>query len=194
MNKNRNSGKIPEAILIIAIVFSLVTVICFGSVSILKTLYPRKYIEIVETEGAKNNLSVEFILAVIKCESGFDPYAVSYLDAKGLMQIMPDTFEWLQWRMGENLPEESLFEPETAIRYGCYLYGYLMDKFGDEATAVAAYHAGDTCVEQWLSDGRYSDDGVTLKYIPYDTTRQYVEKVMKTKEIYVKLYGHNTEG
>ncbi len=188
MNKNRTGGKIPEIILIVAIVFSLLAVICFGSVSILKTLYPRHYIEIVENEGQKNNLSEEFVFAVIKCESGFDPYAVSYLDAKGLMQIMPDTFDWLQWRLGEKLPEESLFEPETAIRYGCYLYGYLMEKFGSEATAVAAYHAGDACVEGWLSDERYSDDGKTLKDIPYPSTKEYVAKVMRAKNIYQKLY------
>lgn len=189
MNRNRKGGKLPEAVLIITIVFSLIAVSYFGCVSILKTLYPRHYIEIVENEGQKNNLSTEFILAVIKCESGFDPNAVSYLDAKGLMQIMPDTFEWLQWRMDETLPQESLFEPETAIRYGCYLYGYLIEKFGDEATAVAAYHAGDACVEEWLSDERYSDDGITLKDIPYDTTKDYVEKVMKVKDIYTRLYS-----
>lgn len=188
MNKSLKAKKTGEAVLIVAIVLSLLVVIYFGSVSILKTLYPRHYIEIVENEGEKNNLSPEFVFAVIKCESGFDPDAVSYMGAMGLMQIMPDTFEWLQWRQDETLPDESIFEPETAIRYGCYLYGYLIDKFGDERTAIAAYHAGDTCVEDWLSDSRYSDDGVTLKEIPYDTTREYVDKVMKVKNLYYNLY------
>lgn len=189
MNKSLKAKKISGAALIVLMVFTLLTVIYFGSVSILKTLYPRHYIEIVEIEGQKNNLSEEFVFAVIKCESGFDPEAISYLDAKGLMQIMPDTFDWLQWRLGEELPEESLFEPETAIRYGCYLYGYLKEKFGNEETAVAAYHAGDACVEEWLSDERYSDDGKTLKDIPYPSTKDYVAKVMRVKNIYQKLYN-----
>ena len=189
MNKSLKAKKISGAALIVLMVFTLLTVIYFGSVSILKTLYPRHYIEIVEIEGQKNNLSEEFVFAVIKCESGFNPEAISYLDAKGLMQIMPDTFDWLQWRLGEELPEESLFEPETAIRYGCYLYGYLKEKFGNEETAVAAYHAGDACVEEWLSDERYSDDGKTLKDIPYPSTKDYVAKVMRVKNIYQKLYN-----
>ncbi|MBE6774121.1 MAG: lytic transglycosylase domain-containing protein [Ruminococcaceae bacterium] len=188
MNKSLKAKKSGGAVLIFFMVFSLVAVICVGTVSILKTLYPRHYIEIVEIEGQKNNLSEEFVFAVIKCESGFDVNAVSYLGAKGLMQIMPDTFEWLQWRLGEELPQESIFEPETAIRYGCYLYGYLIEKFGNEETAVAAYHAGDACVEDWLADERYSDDGKTLKDIPYPSTKEYVAKVMRVKNIYQKLY------
>lgn len=188
MIKSPRVKKALEKLLIVFIVFSLVAVICVGSVSILKILYPRRYSEFVEINCRNNNLSEEFIYAVIECESGFDPMAVSYLGAKGLMQIMPETFEWLQWRLGEELPAESLFEPETAIRYGCYMYGYMLEKFGDERTAVAAYHAGDACVEEWLEDENYSDDGKTLKDIPYPSTKEYVDKVMRIKNIYQKLY------
>ena len=106
------------------------------------------------------------------------------------MQIMPDTFEWIQWRLDEEFSEKYLFDPETAIRYGCYLYGYLVEKFGDEATAVAAYHAGDACVSDWLEDPRYSDDGVTLKDIPYPSTKQYVERVMDVKRMYKEIYSN----
>ena len=175
-------------ILLFAIVIFLGAVIRFGGSSTLKTLYPRHYSEFVEIYAKENNLSEEFVYAVIKCESDFKPDAVSYVDAKGLMQIMPDTFDWIQWRLGEDFSEEMLFEPETAIRYGCYLYGYLVEKFGSERTAVAAYHAGDACVERWLSDERYSDDGETLKEIPYPSTAAYVDRVMEVKDIYIKLY------
>ena len=104
------------------------------------------------------------------------------------MQIMPETFLWLQEKRGEHLPEESIFEAETAIDYGCYFYGMLMNQFGDEATAVAAYHAGASRVEDWLENPEYSDDGKTLKDIPYPSTKKYVERVMKTKNIYHNLY------
>lgn len=179
---------IAKTAVILVTVFSLVAVIYFGSVSILKTLYPRRYSEFVEINCRNNNLSEEFIYAVIECESGFDKNAVSYLDAKGLMQIMPETFFWLQEKLGENLPEEMLFDPETAIRYGCYFYGMLLDQFGDERLAVAAYHAGAGSVEQWLGDEKYSSDGKTLMHIPYPSTEKYVDKVMRVKEIYKKLY------
>ena len=189
MKKSPKAKKLTDFLLILLIVFSLVTVIYFGSVSILKTLYPRRYIEFVEKYSQSNNLSEKFIFAVIECESGFDKDAVSYLGAEGLMQIMPETFRWLQEKRGESLPDESIFEPETAIDYGCYFYGMLLEQFEDEATAVAAYHAGANQVEKWLADENYSDDGKTLKDIPYPSTKKYVEKVMRVKEIYEKIYN-----
>lgn len=188
MTKSPKTKKLTDILLIFLLVFSLLTVIYFGSVSILKTLYPRRYSEFVEIYSAENNLSEDFVFAVIECESGFDKNAVSYLDAKGLMQIMPETFLWLQEKRGESLSEESIFEPEIAIDYGCYFYGMLLEQFGDEATAVAAYHAGAASVEEWLESPDYSDDGRTLKDIPYPSTKKYVERVMKTKNIYTNLY------
>lgn len=189
MTRSPKAETLKNIILTVLIVFSLITVIYFGSVSILKTLYPRRYIEFVEKYSLSNNLSEDFVFAVIECESGFDKDAVSYLDARGLMQIMPETFTWLQEKRGESLPDESIFEPETAIDYGCYFYGMLMEQFQNEATAVAAYHAGAAQVEKWLSDKNYSDDGKTLKDIPYPSTKKYVEKVMRVKDIYQKLYN-----
>lgn len=188
MTKSPKAKKLTDFLMLLLLVFTLLTVIYFGSVSILKTLYPRHYIEFVEKYSQSNNLSEEFVFAVIECESGFDKNAVSYLDAKGLMQIMPETFHWLQEKRGEKLAEESLFNPETAIDYGCYFYGILLEQFDDEATAVAAYHAGASSVESWLASTDYSDDGKTLKDIPYPSTKKYVEKVMKVKNIYQKLY------
>ena len=188
MTNNSRAKRLTDYLLIVIIVFSLLAVIYFGGVSILKILYPRQYIEFVEKYSQSNNLSEEFVFAVIECESGFDKDAVSYLDARGLMQIMPETFTWLQEKRGETLSDESIFEPETAIDYGCYFYGMLMEQFQNEATAVAAYHAGANQVEKWLSDENYSDDGITLKDIPYPSTKKYVEKVMRVKNIYEKLY------
>lgn len=188
MTNNSRAKRLTDYLLIVIIVFSLLAVIYFGGVSILKILYPRQYIEFVEKYSQSNNLSEEFVFAVIECESGFDNEAVSYLGAKGLMQIMPETFTWLQEKRGESLPENSLFNPQTAIDYGCYFYGMLMHQFENEATAVAAYHAGAAQVEAWLSDSNYSDDGENLKDIPYPTTKKYVEKVMRVKNIYNKLY------
>lgn len=168
---------------------SVLTVIFFGSLSILKTLYPMKYGNFVEIYAAENNLTENFVYAVIECESGYDERAVSYADARGLMQLTPDTFRWLQSKRGESLSEEMLFDAETNIKYGCYFYGILFGKYKDEATAIAAYHAGMGNVSKWLKDERYSDDGKTLSDIPFKNTEKYVNKVMKTRNIYSKLYN-----
>ncbi len=169
--------------------FLCLCVIFLGTVSTLKVLYPTSYGDFVEFYAKENNLSPSFVFAVIECESGFDKNAVSSVGAKGLMQIMPETFEWLQTKTGEALPEEKLFDAETSVKYGCLFYGILMKEFGNEATAIAAYHAGMTNVKKWLKDERYSPDGSTLSDIPFPSTKSYVNKVMKTKNIYQKLYN-----
>lgn len=173
--------------------FLMLTVIFFGSVSILKTLYPIKYGNFVEIYAAENNLDEYFVYAVIECESGYDERALSYADARGLMQLTPDTFRWLQSKTGESLGEEMLYDAQTNIKYGCYFYGVLFEKYADEVTALAAYHAGMGNVSKWLKDESYSRDGKTLYDMPFKNTKNYVNKVIKTRNIYSKLYNGKEE-
>ena len=65
---------------------------------------------------------------------------------------------------------------------------YLLDKFLDPTTALAAYNAGETRVRSWLSGGICSLDGKTLNYIPYKETRNYVEKINENIKFYKKIY------
>lgn len=186
--KKRKKAKLWKKCLALLICVTFVMTCYFGYVSAMKTLYPVKYVDFVETYTQKYNLEKSFVFAVIKCESGFDKNAVSKVNAKGLMQLMPDTFTWLKTKTKETLDEEMLFDPETSIKYGCLLYRMLIDRFSDERTAVAAYHAGLGNVAKWLKNSEYSDDGVHLKEIPFPSTKSYVDKVMKSKSVYQKLY------
>ena len=176
---------------IIALVLSvivLVSVIYFGAMSLLKTLYPLSYEEYVEVYSKENNLSPSFVYAVINCESGFDKEAVSNVGATGLMQIMPDTFDWINMKLGEDNPYSMATDPQTNIKYGCFLYGYLLSKYGRVQEALAAYHAGTGNVNKGLKDESCSADGKTLHTIPFPTTSKYVKKVLLTENIYEKLY------
>ena len=170
-----------------------ITTACFATLKITETLYPLRYEEIVERYTEEYELSKSFVLAVIKCESGFDPEAVSSVGAKGLMQIMPETFLWLCEKEDALLSEKDLFSPEINIKYGTMYYSMMMKEFDSIETAVAAYHAGTTNVKKWLSDERYSLDGKTLYDIPFPATKAYVERVMKTKKLYEKLYNLTEE-
>lgn len=151
------------------------------------TLYPMKYQQQVDRAAETYNLEKSLIYAVIRTESHFDPEAESHVGAVGLMQLMPESFEWLQGLRGQELDISELNNPDVNIDYGCYLLRYFYDYYGSEETAVAAYNAGFV-VGDWLKDPNYSSDGKSLDTIPYGETERYVEKVMKAKKMYKKLY------
>lgn len=191
--KEKRKERACKLLLSAVLLSVLFAAVFFGSKAVLKSLYPIKYNQFVEVYAMENELSPYFVFAVIECESGFDPDAVSYTGATGLMQIMPDTFDWINKRLKEDLPYSMASDPETSIKYGCHFYGYLMKKYKNEATALAAYHAGMTNADKWLKDENYSRDGKTLYDIPFPTTKKYVERVLKTKKIYVTLYDRKDD-
>ena len=162
--RRHNKIKLTSFLLILTVVLGI---IIYNTVHLaLQTVYPLKYSELVEKYSAEYNLDEAFVYAVIETESGFNKDAVSEVGARGLMQIMPDTFKWLKSKTGEKLSEDALFEPEVSIWYGCFLLRYLLDEFENEKTALAAYHAGVGRVKKWLKDPEYSDDGKTVARIP----------------------------
>ncbi len=150
-------------------------------------IYPLVYKEEILRASEDYNLEPEFICAVIHTESSFNPEAESPAGAKGLMQLMPETFLWLSQKRGEALDESMLTVADINIDYGCFYLRYLTDTYGNRYTACASYNAG-TVVSDWLENPDYSDDGVTLHSIPYPETSGYVEKIKKTEEIYERLY------
>lgn len=153
-----------------------------------KSFYPIKYKSYVTDACNKYDLDKALVYAVIKTESGFDEDAQSNVGARGLMQIMPDTFEWLQKLKNETYETSDLFDAEVNIDYGCYYLRFLLDMYDNESTAIAAYNAGQSMVSDWLKNNDYSNDGITLESIPYGETSNYVQKVEDTKEMYIKLY------
>ena len=155
----------------------------------MKKVYPIKYEEYVSEYSKMHKVDPALVYAIIKTESGFSQNAKSKVGAVGLMQIMPNTFKWLQAKRGvkSNLAVD-LTDPEINIDNGTYLISLLLEKYKSEQVAICAYNAGIGTVDGWLDDKNCSENGVTLSYIPYWETRQYLNKVMKTKEIYNKLY------
>ena len=157
--------------------------------TVLKALYPHKYTDIVEKYSAQYGVDRDLIYAVIRTESSFRTDASSEVGAVGLMQIMPETFEWLCMRMGVQAEFTDLYDPDAAIRFGTYLLHLLVDEFGDTRTSLAAYHAGRGQVAAWLRDASLSPDGIKLESIPFRDTAHYVRKVDRAMKMYEKIYG-----
>ena len=146
--------------------------------------HPVAYNEFITKYAAKNKLDPYLVMAVIKVESNFVPEARSQY-AAGLMQLTEETAEWNAKQM--NLKDYDYLDPETNIRMGCHYLRHLIDKYDNIDTALAAYNGGMGNVSKWLNDSRYSDDGVTLKYIPFAETRNYVHKVNRHWESYKNI-------
>ena len=155
--------------------------------------FPLKYSEEVEKASEKYQVNKYLVYAVIKTESNFDPQARSHAGAIGLMQLMPKTFEWLQtYYVSEdklNNTIEDLESPGINIDYGTNLLSVLLDMYEDEDTAICAYNAGVGNVDSWLKNSEYSDDGKTLKTVPFPETENYRHQVAQNKSCYVRLYG-----
>lgn len=176
----------------IAAVGAVILVICayllYGKYS--AAAYPLKYQQYVEKYAAENHLDKYLVYAVIKTESSFNPSAESNVGARGLMQIMEDTFDWIKLKSGdEKAVYYDMYDAETNIKFGCRLLGYLMNEFGDIECVAAAYHAGRGNVNEWLKNKEYSSDGVHLDDIPISDTAHYVNKITKARNKYIKLYN-----
>ena len=170
-SRNRNRLKLVLLLLILSVIS---VIIVYNAIKLFEqTAYPLRY------TAEKFEIDKALLYALIKAESGFNKDAVSEAGAKGLTQITPETFEWLQTKTGEKLEENALFEPEVSVYYGACFLDMLSEEFGNTETALAAYHAGRGKVNEWLTDPRYSPDGETVENIPYKDTAQYVEKVIK---------------
>jgi len=153
---------------------------------------PAEYKDIVEKYSEEYDVPIEIIYGVIKAESGFRSDVVSSAGAVGLMQIMPDTFEWIAMKLGESPLEGLLYDPHTNIKYGTFFLRYLYREFGNWDIVFVAYNAGPNNAKQWLNDPRYTKDNeLVIVNIPYEETKNYVKKVNKNIEAYKRLYFNN---
>lgn len=195
--KNRGCGAAGAFLTLFVLLLAVLTVVffftdIFGSAkrSLYGVFYPVKYTEQVERYSGEFGVDPDLVYAVIRTESGFREDVESGAGAIGLMQMMPSTFDWLQEKLeGEIVySPDMLTDPDVSIRYGTYYLSYLIERYGDERTALAAYNAGGAAVDGWLEDGSLSSDGRTLDTIPYSETQAYVDKVLNARDKYRELY------
>ena len=130
------------------------------------------------------------VAAVIHTESHFDDNAESYVGARGLMQVMPDTGGWIAQKLGiQNFDPDTLYDPDTNIRFGCWYLNYLYERYdGKHDVVFAAYNTGPNRISSWLEDPRYGDGAGNFVHVPNETTRNYIEKVNSARQRYEEYY------
>jgi soluble lytic murein transglycosylase-like protein len=119
-----------------------------------------RYGELIRQAATLYQIPEQLVRAIIRCESDYDPRAVSVSGARGLMQLMPDTASLMQVR--------DIDDPRENIFGGVRLLRILANEFnGDLELTIAAYNAGDGAVIRY--------GGIP----PYQQTRDYVVSVTK---------------
>lgn len=192
MEKRRKKNRKHPIITVLLIIIAATVVLAgyLGYNYYIRISHPLKYTNYVERYSRDFNVDKYLVYAVIKTESGYDPQAVSNVGARGLMQIMEDSFDWIKFKLDDDeAVYMDMFDPETNIRYGTYLLGFLYEEFGNVEATMAAYHAGRGKVNEWLLDPEISSDGKHLDTIPIPDTAHYVSKIKRAMSVYVDLYN-----
>lgn len=151
-----------------------------------RILFPEAWWDTIKAESAKNGLDPYLVASLIRQESEFNPSAISYANAYGLMQIEPSVGKQLARQEGiSNFQTYQLLNPEMNIRLGTRYLKQTIDRFGGvQEYALAAYNAGDSRVTDWQSAGPYHGIDEFVESIPFTQTRDYVQAILRNVEIY----------
>jgi soluble lytic murein transglycosylase len=151
--------------------------------AVLEITLPLRHEDIIRQQAREKNLDPALVAAVIYRESKFRDQT-SAAGAKGLMQILPDTAQFIAKRTGGTQFElRDLANPQINISYGCWYLRYLLDRYGgNEVAAVAAYNAGHGHVDDW------GGSSLRIEDIQFPETRDYVHDVVDKRDDYAKHY------
>ena len=154
--------------------------------------YPRLYSPIVQASAKEFQVDPLLAWSVMRAESRYDPEAVGYAGERGLMQVMPATQTWIAGQLNEDIPPGAALTPEANIRMGVWFLHFLLEHFGgDLELAIAAYNGGAGSVASWQEDPLVANRDDFLRWIGFGQTREYLEQVSLTYQIYQVLYGGN---
>ena len=157
----------------------------------LRLMFPQPYWNDLVTDANKNGLDPYLVASLIRQESEFNPGAVSPAKAYGLMQLLASVGKENAKKEGiKGFQAAQLLNPATNLQLGTRNLKSVLDRFGGQPEyALAAYNAGDVPVRQWMANGDYKDIAEFVESIPYTETREYVQAIMRNREMYRTLYA-----
>lgn len=153
-----------------------------------RALYPFPFLEPIEQWSQQRQLNPMLVTALIRQESRFEPKIESVAGAKGLMQVMPETADWVAAQIG--LKPFNLEDPVDNINLGTWYLDYTHREYDNNSLfAVASYNAGPGSVADWIERFGISDLDRFVEQIPFPETRGYVESVFGNYWNYLRLYN-----
>jgi soluble lytic murein transglycosylase len=149
---------------------------------------PLRYPDVIRQQATQKRLDPALVAAVIYAETKFDP-RTSSAGAVGLMQILPQTAQFLAHRSGATtFTTADLSQPQVNIAYGSYYLRYLLDEYhGSRVLALAAYNGGEANVDRWMA--RAPGGRLSIEEIPFPETRAYVRRVLQARADYRHKYA-----
>ena len=154
--------------------------------------YPLAYRQHVQRICEAAGVDPYLVLAMARQESTFRPALTSYAGARGVMQIMPDTAQWLA-KVDPNIGPrhaDALEDPLNSFQLGVYYLVRMIDRSGGNLVyALASYNAGPGNCDKWRKRFAEADLETFIEAIPFSETRNYVKTVLANYAAYRSLYS-----
>ncbi|MEZ2345736.1 transglycosylase SLT domain-containing protein [Terriglobus sp. RCC_193] len=153
-------------------------------------LFPRPYWGDLTTNAEAQGLDPYLVASLIRQESEFNPGAISRANAMGLMQLLPGVGKQEAKRAGmKKFTAPMLLNPSINLKLGTMNLREVLGRWNNTPEyALAAYNAGDVPVRNWVGEGNYKDLPEFVESIPYTETREYVQSILRNREMYRQLY------
>ncbi|MBE9170340.1 transglycosylase SLT domain-containing protein [Pleurocapsales cyanobacterium LEGE 06147] len=153
-------------------------------------LFPFPYQDAILNYARQHQINPLLVISVMRKESSFAPEIDSRAGAIGLMQVVPQTAQWVAEQI--NLADYSLTKPDDNINIGSWYLAYLHDRQQyntNSLLAIASYNAGMGNVNRWMKTYSIDDPDLFVEKIPFPETKDYVEGVFSNYWNYLRLYN-----
>jgi len=152
------------------------------------TLFPLPFFEYVNNWSGQRQLNPLLVLGLIRQESRFEPEIGSIAGARGLMQVMPGTGQWIADKI--QLKDYDLTDPDDNVKLGTWYLDHTHQEYNNHSLfAVASYNAGPGNVAKWIRKYDTTDPDAFIEQIPFGETKGYVEAVFENYWNYLRLYN-----
>ncbi len=151
--------------------------------------FPQPYTLEVKEAANKFGVSAEFIYAIMRQESAFNPNARSPADAFGLMQLLPRMAKVASKTAGVNFTKDAdLYRPHINIPLGAAFIKSLWQRYQGQFVLVAAsYNASEKAIRSWINTRFFNDPLHFIEDIPYEETQNYIKLVLRNFIYYSSL-------
>lgn len=176
---------------------SIIFAVKSGHIFDWRLTFPKPFYQNYQQSALNNHLLTNYIMAISRQESRFNPKVIAFDGGIGLMQIMPATAKEIRQKANY---EDCVYQYDCNIKYGAWYLAYIGKSFDNNLIYTsAAYNAGPNRAKKWHKiltqlDNKYPQQVSELlqtELIPFNITRSYVQRVLINKFIYDKIDENN---